>query len=257
LSLVGAHAAGPRWIAEEVALGAGEATLSLEREMEQAYAAAGDTLRASVAVSPAVTNSEPPAVAAEPPLEESTAAVPVPEVAEQPVVYAMASAAGAGDAGAVAASAQLVTQDASTVENKQEKNQKEEVMAPVASSVAVDVPQGIAENEGQLVGSAAASADMTEAQIAGGAEEMVANWKNIRDSIAGAAPKRAPSKEDVPEVEPVKSEAEPVAAAPHDSAPAAADPRAIASIVDSVLAELRPRIVEEIARKLATDTKKD
>jgi hypothetical protein len=86
---------------------------------------------------------------------------------------------------------------------------------------------------------------------------MVANWKNIRDSIAGAAPKRAPSKEDIP-VEPVKAEAEPVAAAPHDSAPSgAADPKAIASIVDSVLAELRPRIVEEIAKKLSGDTKKD
>jgi len=36
----------------------------------------------------------------------------------------------------------------------------------------------------------------------------------------------------------------------------ATDPTAIANIVDSVLAELRPKIVEEIARKLA-DTKKD
>lgn len=87
---------------------------------------------------------------------------------------------------------------------------------------------------------------------------MVANWKNIRDSIAGAAPKRAPSKEDVP-VEPVKAEAEPVAVSSHDTPPkpSAADPTAIASIVDSVLAELRPRIVEEIAKKLSADPKKD
>jgi hypothetical protein len=36
----------------------------------------------------------------------------------------------------------------------------------------------------------------------------------------------------------------------------ASDPKAIASIVDSVLAELRPKIVEEIAKKLA-DSKKE
>jgi hypothetical protein len=33
------------------------------------------------------------------------------------------------------------------------------------------------------------------------------------------------------------------------------DPRAIASIVDSVLAELRPKIVEEIAKKLSEPNK--
>ena len=53
------------------------------------------------------------------------------------------------------------------------------------------------------------------------------------------------------------------AAAAAESAPAVApgpaptDPRAIASIVDSVLAELRPKIVEEIAKKLAGDAKKE
>jgi len=36
---------------------------------------------------------------------------------------------------------------------------------------------------------------------------------------------------------------------------AATDPQAIASIVESVLAELRPKIVEEIARKIAESKK--
>jgi hypothetical protein len=35
------------------------------------------------------------------------------------------------------------------------------------------------------------------------------------------------------------------------AADGASDPNSIASIVDSVLADLRPRIVEEIAKKLA------
>jgi hypothetical protein len=270
-----AHAAGPRWIAEEVALGAGEATLSLEREMEQAYAAvaAGEPPRAAVEASAALPKSESETVAAiaEPLPEVPPAAAAQAEVVEQPAVYAMASAAGAGDATPIAAAVQVIPQDAAMVESAQ-AHPEAEVIAPVASSVPVDAPQAAAEIESSQAVAAPAPAPapktstpevqipeirILEAQIAEGADDMVANWKNIRDSIAGAAPKRAPSKEDIP-VEPVKAEAEPVAAAPHDSAPSgAADPKAIASIVDSVLAELRPRIVEEIAKKLSGDTKKD
>jgi len=268
-----AHAAGPRWIAEEVALGAGEATLSLEREMEQAYAvvAAGEPPRASAEASVAETKAESVAAIAEPLPEVPPAAASHPEVAEEQAVYAMASAAGAGDASPVAAVAQIVPQEATVVESVQ-PHPEAEVATPVASIAPVDAPQATAEIESPQAVSAAAppaapetptpevqipEIRILEAQIAEGAEDMVANWKNIRDSIAGAAPKRAPSKEDIP-VEPVKAEAEPVAAAPHDSVPSgAADPKAIASIVDSVLAELRPRIVEEIAKKLSADSKKD
>jgi hypothetical protein len=252
LATVKAHAAGPRWIAEEVALGAGEATLSLEREMEQAYAAvaAGEPPRASAEASAVVTKAESVAAIAEPLPEVPPVTTSQPEVAEELAMYAMASAAGAGDVAPVAAGVQLVPQEGAIVESVQ----------PHA-----ETPQGTAETESPQA-AAAAPAGMPESQIpetpepqiAEGAEEMVANWKNIRDSIAGAAPKRAPSKEDIP-VEAVNSKAEPVAAASHDSAPksSAADPTAIASIVESVLAELRPRIVEEIAKKLATDTRKD
>jgi hypothetical protein len=89
---------------------------------------------------------------------------------------------------------------------------------------------------------------------------MAANWKNIRDSIAGAAAKPAPTKEEFDHAEPAKSEsaksqADPITPAPSEKTPTT-DAKAIASIVDSVLAELRPRIVEEIARKLG-DPRKD
>jgi hypothetical protein len=86
---------------------------------------------------------------------------------------------------------------------------------------------------------------------------MAASWKNIRDSIAtGSGAKAAPAKEkeEFSPSEPVASESS--APAPETRASTASDPKAIASIVDSVLAELRPKIVEEIAKKLA-DTKKD
>ena len=265
---VKAHTAGPRWIAEEVALGVGEATLSLEREMEQAYAAvaAGEPPRASAEAPAAVTKAESVAAIAEPLPEVPPVTTSQPEGTEEPAMYAMASAAGAGDASPVAAGVQLVPQEAAIVEPVQ-PHPEAEVVTPVASIAPVEMPQAIAEIENPQAAAAAPVAipdtQIPEGQIPGtqtaeGAEDMVANWKNIRDSIAGAAPKRRLSKEDVP-VEPVDSKAQPVAAASHDSAPkpSAADPTAIASIVESVLAELRPRIVEEIARKLATDTRKD
>jgi hypothetical protein len=88
---------------------------------------------------------------------------------------------------------------------------------------------------------------------------MAANWKNIRDSIAGAAAKPAPAKEDFHEPAPAQPEPETTAApiaASEKPSPAATDPNAIASIVESVLAELRPKLVEEIARKIA-DSKKE
>ena len=86
---------------------------------------------------------------------------------------------------------------------------------------------------------------------------MAASWKNIRDSIAtGSGAKAAPAK-DKEEISPAETAtSESSAPAPEPRASMASDPKAIASIVDSVLAELRPKIVEEIAKKLA-DSKKD
>jgi hypothetical protein len=92
----------------------------------------------------------------------------------------------------------------------------------------------------------------TETEIVGGYEDMAANWKNIRDSVAGGAAKPALAKEQTREVESSQAEAR---AASEPATSGAADPKAIANTVDSVLAELRPKIVEEIAKKLA-DPKK-
>jgi len=86
---------------------------------------------------------------------------------------------------------------------------------------------------------------------------MAASWKNIRDSIAGAEAKPAPTKEEFRDVEPAPVDHNAVAPVePSTRQFKASDPTSIANIVDSVLAELRPKIVEEIARKLA-DSKKE
>jgi CheY-like chemotaxis protein len=263
-----AHSAGPRWIAEEVALAPDEISLSLERQMEQAYAAvaASDNLRASVAAPPVESGAADAVATAEPPLSEPA---PVPEsptgaaqIIQAPAAYAMA--ASASDAGVVITGTPVSIQEIAVSQAERSQQHREpETAAVVEESVPVsDASPAVAEavTEEAPGGVSAEAPAPVDTQIARGEEEMVANWKNIRDSIAtGGAAKTAPAKEkeEVRPVAPEKSEAEPSAAVAVEShAPSASDPKAIASIVDSVLAELRPKIVEEIARKLA-DPKRD
>jgi len=68
-----------------------------------------------------------------------------------------------------------------------------------------------------------------------------ANVMAVADNSAGTAQQTAPVAEEAPKA----------MAAAADSSASANDARTIANIVDSVMADLRPRIVEEIAKKLA------
>lgn len=250
-AMLKAHAAGPRWIAEEVALADHEAHLSLEREMEQAYAAvaaSGTVLSATAAPVPETSAAPIPIVD----VVQDSAPVASNDVraAEPAAVYAMA--AGATESATVAAPAaeHLAHNDFSPQE---QASAISETSTPVNDSPS-------AGNDGPSPATFPEPQSVTHTQISGGVEDMAASWKNIRDSIAtGGAVKAAPAKEqeEIPSSETANSElhaAASVAQGPATSS--ASDPKAIASIVDSVLAELRPKIVEEIARKLA-DTKKE
>ena len=242
--ITGAHSAGPRWIAEEVQTALDEAAISLEQEMEKAYAAVSPQEAPLATV--AIATDKMASSAGESSETGSTS----PQAGDHGMAYAMASAAAAGIGPALNENSSLHNAtpelgDASAVIPITEKS------VPAMETAEDGIATDEAESE--------ADAGSGETEIAGGIEAMSANWKNIRDSIAGAAAKPAPAKEEFHEAEAAKAEPE-VTAAPMSekvsSAPVAADPKAIASIVDSVLAELRPRIVEEIARKLA-DSKKD
>jgi CheY-like chemotaxis protein len=257
-TMLRARPAGPRWIAEEVALAPDETTLSLQREMEQAYAeaAASDTLRASVAAPPVESKPAEAVAIADPVVSDSAL---TPQAAEAPAVYAMA--AGAGDATVIAGTSTPIHESAVSHIESSHPSSETEAAAVIEAHTPVSEPSpAVAESVAERAVSVAPAdaPTLVDAQIAEGAEDMVANWKNIRDSIASGAARPAPAKENeqVRSVELDPIEAQPVAAAPETRVPATSDPKAIASIVDSVLAELRPRIVEEIARKLA-DPKKD
>jgi len=224
-----AHSAHPRWVAEEVGLAVNEATISLEQEMAAAYS----TFSGQAAHSAETATPESGIAQAEP-----TVTAPTPELIEQPTVEALASAAAVGE-GASAYSAVTVqaSPEFSTTERPAEfTTSTSEVSSAAASSTAEPVPEGIHTIEGEV---------------------MAASWKNIRDSIAGAEAKPAPTKEEFRDVEPAPVDHNAVAPVePSTRQFKASDPTSIANIVDSVLAELRPKIVEEIARKLA-DSKKE
>jgi len=239
--LMGAYSQGPHWIAEEVALAAGEAALSLEKEMRESYAAfvATESPQAE-SISPLPTLPE---ASSERPVE-----VALPQVTEQLAVHAMACAA------AATAATAIVAQEAAAPAEPEAPQMIEKVTTLPESEI-VSVLEIIPDAGEPSVASAAAP--VTEES--GATEEMVGQWKNIRDSIAGFATKPGPMKESVHDIEFGPSVAGPETTATPEAAPSAAsasDPTAIASIVDSVLAELRPKIVAEIARQLA-DPKKD
>ena len=249
-----AHAAGPRWVAEEVSLASDEAAILLEQEMEKAYAALNPPV-ATIAAG----ELEAPAAMHDGAESANT------DSANQ-AAYAMASAAGAGEtlAGMTSAGSHPPMHDNSLAESQFTEISVTAVAPPAETTEPSSwhipaTPSAQSTSATVDDGANAITDDSIKNEVVGGTEDMAANWKNIRDSIAGAAAKPAPAKEEFQEVEQVKFEPAATADTPSEQAGgplSATDPKAIASIVDSVLAELRPKIVEEIARKLA-EPKKD
>ena len=98
-------------------------------------------------------------------------------------------------------------------------------------------------------------AEKRESELAASTAAAWASWRQIRsDEPKTSEPAKARKHDDEDDESTPTSEAAMAVAAgaeksPEEGAPGA-DPRAIANIVDSVLAELRPKIVEEISRKL-------
>jgi CheY-like chemotaxis protein len=241
-----AHAAGPRWIAEEVSLASDEATISLEREMEKAYAAVVGEPRAAKASAEAAIDPEMHAAVSVPTADE-----PQPASA----MYAVASATAAGEIAPAQLSRTMQAPAEAEVSTTQESSAVvDSIIRP--EPVTPVLPEAVIEPTVAASATETAAAEISgENEIVGGTEDMAANWKNIRDSIAGAAAKPAPAKEDFREPELAKSDPEAPASVAASEKAAATDPQAIASIVESVLAELRPKIVEEIARKIAESKK--
>ncbi len=259
---------GPRWIAEAVAVMDDEASLALDHEMEKAYAAfaAADAARVSFENLPAESNPSTPVAdspaansyAASPTVEsfsssdssESTslepavqaineesaapgaepsnqAASPVTDVVSETVPEAMESAAYAAAASAGASSAEAST-DATTMSQPS-------AVAEFPESVAASPEPGAPQGESELAAA-------------------WANWKQIRESVVGSQ-LSSQIADTVAELQATSSEAQPK---PHEEAAAASGEETsdIANIVDSVLADLKPKLMAEIARKMGKEKKK-
>jgi len=271
-SVVAASVDGSRWTAMPVALEGEEATISLEQEMQKAYAAYApyaaevadsdsvatlqkvEAATAENSSSPEVVavvdaapaeNSSSPEVA---PVEAHAVILPAAEFAESiatpvPVVESVSSAPEtdvADPAGLVAPPAQEV----------QPWPEAEPVMAETATASSSDLAPVVDTHE-------PAEESKPDSETVKSTAAAWASWRQIRDTHKDGEVAQSQAKEfEVPEPAPAETAARAVAAGAEQilqeaSATPKSDPADVASIVESVLANLRPKLMEEISRKMA------
>ncbi len=247
----------PKWMAKEVPLPPEETGISLEQEMQKATAVlqAATAMVDLSAMASALPTPEPPtpvaaeavAQAAAPAveakvevaakekaetkaeLEVPVALTPAPERPQEPgtavgqpepkpeVVTAVAAAASAGSS------------------------------APESKSDAVSPPTSTPEPSEPVSSAPEAKANETELAAAW------AQWKQIRETVVGSQLTSQIADVAAAGLKDTQPEGSSTSAADTEEAAPAGNPTAIASIVDTVLAELKPKLMEEIAKKLGDE----
>jgi hypothetical protein len=233
-----------RWIAEPIPADHVEASASLEMQKAFAAFAAADAARMSQPAAAAITGSYVvPFVA-----EAASAPAPEPEVAPA-----------------------AVSETASTTEQGVETPPSIETSATAAVEASSLPSADASSSETSEVSSEPAEPEIDRKDSHAEALRAAAwaNWHQIRDSIVGSTsaalaasdqtqpqqPEETASTPQTADASSHESETMAAAASAGSASSTAAEAGAIANIVDSVLAELRPKIVEEIARKLGNDKK--
>jgi CheY-like chemotaxis protein len=235
-----------KWIAEVVPLAQGEAGINLEGEMHKTYAvlqaatAEADFMAAAAALAPSGESIAEPMLEpdSEPAVEAVSSSQPEPEMETEPAPPASVEAAPVADDKRGSAFAAVAA------------------AGPAESGMLASVVA-----TASLPASAAPEQRQNESELAAA----WAQWKQIRESVVG--PQLATQIADATASQIKKAEetaevatqpqvaAEPQAAAEPSAGSPPSNPTAIANIVDSVLAELKPKLVEEIARKLGKEKK--
>lgn len=240
---------GPRWVATAVPLTEVESSLVLEQEMQKALAAMAELSAAESASAPAVTavasenfdaSVQAPCEMSETKPEEPTSVPATPSVEQPPTlpepVEAVASVTAEEPAVAQAAYAAAAAAGSTVSETTVSLQAASPAPSPEpAPSDNINGPQR--------------DSDLASAW---------ASWKQIRESvvspqmtsqIADAAATAVSPSEESPSTETGAAEsAEPETASGDDTA--------IASIVDNVLAELKPKLMQEIAKKMSKPKKR-
>lgn len=291
---VGTHAdsaAASRWTAVSVALAPEESALSLEHEMQKAYAAFAAAESGHSVVIPVVQASEQ--IASNAPSVESAApesTSSVPAIAAPEAVHGLSAVASAATDAVRAAVEELqsvaasylkhkvISSDApaiepSTIEPPAEVKEVAAVTAeapvePAAAEVAAipvdreteeskpadaDLPVAAASEAAPEIAPSATPEVKAEASpesdLAATTAAAWADWKRIRET---GTPGAASGSDSAASPRDIAAMAAAVGAErrPEDATFGSESDPAIASIVDSVLNDLRPKIVEEISRKL-------
>lgn len=272
-------AAGPRWMAEPVMLSPEEAAISLEAEMFRTFATMPATMPsgemeavriAGVSAITAAVDSrlaEAEAVASAKASAETTAAKLAAEVPAEvmapvscpasPVVTGIKAEIVPEKIEAEAEREKIEAEQNDSPAKVAEEEPAEEAAATFADAVGKDEIEAMAATASTAEENQDSSSDPWREEFMGTDAKLKSgksNWHQIRTATASTA-----SNSDV--VEAAKQAGNAADEAPKAMAAAAAaegssftsatDASTIASIVDSVMADLRPRIVEEIARKLA------
>ncbi|MGO9404955.1 MAG: response regulator [Terriglobales bacterium] len=283
-------AGGPRWVAEPVALSSEEAAISLEAEMFRTFAAKPAATPVEEIEPARISGVQAIAAAVENRLAEAgiTAATESPEPEAEPGSSERGSAEHGSETRAAETSvAEAPAEGMAAVPNaeipskagiepeieeasKAEKSEAERRNPPenfaeeepagatFANAVDWEKVETAAEQKGEPAAEAMAAVaeeNQDSSSEDGGQESMStdgkakgkSNWRQIHTAPASAA-----AKTDVVEAaKQAQAEEAPKVMAAAAAEGSATDAGAIASIVDSVLADLRPKIVEEIAKKLA------
>ncbi len=258
---------GPRWIAESVALLDDEATLVLEQEMEKAYAAfaAADAARMSFA---SRADEVPSAVAEAPTTNSESVSYSVDSSSNsdssEPMPPEPAMQASAEE------SAPLAAELSSEIAPSTVDAVSETVVSPVqenaAYAAAASASAGTTEvtTNAEATTQSAPSAETSdnvpvasEPHEREGESELAAawaNWKQVRESVIGSQ-LSSQIAETVAEIKESSSETQPEPQADASSA-TEEDASDISNIVDSVLADLKPKLMAEIAKKMGKEKKK-
>ena len=239
---------GPRWIAQEVALPDDESSLILEQEMHKAFAALA-AADAALSFSPA--GEEPPRYTSPGAPAETTEASE--SGFDEPTSFATLS-----DKQVPAAAPAVLPDEAGSAAPAQSQPGAEQIKEVAAYAAAASASTTAGSYEASVEAVAASQTSPSSAEPAAPTESRPdadlaaawASWKQIRDSVS--APEFTSQIADAAATgfKEIRAEEPSAPAEPETAAAPAEENGAIASIVDSVLAELKPKLMEEIGKKM-------
>ena len=268
-SVVATSPGGSRWTAVSVALEGSEAAISLDHEMQKAHDAFAAAESASSARVPeadpvSARNSSAPAAVESPAPISSAEPIKVPELATPAPVTAkitpVEAPAETSPTGAFAESNQKpapVAEPApSMAQESQPRAESEPVAAASISTVSPSTPRE--EDAPENPTAEPAPEPRHDSETVKNTAAAWATWRQVHDSsqsnqVAAAQPHQIDQPESAPETaaRAVAAGAEQISQEALAAAAADGDQSNVASIVDSVLADLRPKLMEEINRKMS------